>query len=80
MSAFQERAEKYIKAEESIRKETQEEDNNGKKRRSDKEYDVEGKYLITNKREDSPPEKKFDSRFAEYTRLTIPRSQILMEI
>ena len=82
MNALQERAGKYLKAEESLRKETHVIDNtSNKKWRNDKEYDVgKKKYTKSDKSEDSTPKKKGGPNFAEYARLNTAQSQILMDI
>ena len=81
MNAFQERAGKYIKAEESLRKETHEIDNiSTKKQRNVQKYDVGSKYTKSDKSEDSTPENRGEPKFTEYARLNTAQSQILMEI
>ena len=76
---LQDRAGKYIKAEESMRKTTitPAVGNNKRQRETDSEYDAKDKY---GKTETGPVAKKQGSRFTEYARLNTPRSQILMEI
>nr|XP_017233146.1 PREDICTED: uncharacterized protein LOC108207198 [Daucus carota subsp. sativus] len=82
MNDLQERAGKYIKAEESLRKSqnNQGPNTNFKKRGSDAEYNAENKYAKKDDDEKSPAKKKLGPRFTEYARLNAPRSQILMEI
>ncbi|XP_063949952.1 uncharacterized protein LOC108221433 [Daucus carota subsp. sativus] len=82
MNDLQERAGKYIKVEESLRKSqnNQGPNTNFKKRGSDAEYNAENKYSKKNDGEKSPAKKKLGPRFTEYARLNAPRSQILMEI
>ncbi|KAK1369417.1 hypothetical protein POM88_035509 [Heracleum sosnowskyi] len=83
MLSLQDRAGKYIKAEESMRKYEPVATGNGnsKKRKDAPEYDAREKYPRTSKDSDSPPKKNnFGPKFTEYARLNAPRSQILMEI
>ncbi|XP_063948020.1 uncharacterized protein LOC135152114 [Daucus carota subsp. sativus] len=82
MNDLQERAGKYIKAEESLRKSqsNQGPNTNFKKRGNDAEYNAENKYAKKDNDEKSPAKKKVGPRFTEYARLNAPRSQILMEI
>ncbi|KAK1370584.1 hypothetical protein POM88_036676 [Heracleum sosnowskyi] len=83
MLQLQDRAGKYIKAEESMRKYEPATGGSGnsKKRKETQEYDVKEKFPRTSKDSDSPPKKNnFGPRFTEYARLNTPRSQILMEI
>ena len=81
MNALQERVRKYIKAEESLRKYTHEVDNNfGRKRRKNQEYDDGRKYTKSDKSEDPAPRNKNGPKFTEYARLNTARSQILMKI
>nr|XP_017233105.1 PREDICTED: uncharacterized protein LOC108207158 [Daucus carota subsp. sativus] len=82
MNDLQERAGKYIKAEESLRKSqsTQGPNTNFKKRGNDAEYNAENKYPKRDDDEKSPAKKKVGPRFTEYARLNAPRSQILLEI
>ncbi|KAK1372679.1 hypothetical protein POM88_028872 [Heracleum sosnowskyi] len=83
MLKLQDRAGKYIKAEESMRKyePTAGCSGNSKKRKETQEYDVKEKFPGTSKDSDSPPKRNnFGPKFTEYARLNTPRSQILMEI
>nr|XP_017225013.1 PREDICTED: uncharacterized protein LOC108201233 [Daucus carota subsp. sativus] len=82
MNDLQERAGKYIKAEESLRKSqnNQGQNTNFKKCGNDTEYNAENKYAKKDDDEKSPAKKKLGPRFTEYVRLNAPRSQILMEI
>ncbi|XP_063938095.1 uncharacterized protein LOC135147955 [Daucus carota subsp. sativus] len=82
MNELQERAGKYIKAEEIMRKSqnNQGPTTDSKKRGNDTEYDADNKYLKREDGEKSPTKKQSGSRFTEYARLNAPRSQILMEI
>ncbi|KAK1393105.1 hypothetical protein POM88_012161 [Heracleum sosnowskyi] len=83
MLKLQDRAGKYIKAEESMRKyePTADDSGNSKKRKEIQEYDVKEKFPRTSKNSDSPPKRNnFGPKFTEYARLNTPRSQILMEI
>ncbi|XP_063942760.1 uncharacterized protein LOC135150403 [Daucus carota subsp. sativus] len=82
MNELQERAGKYIKAEESMRKSqnNQGSTKDSKKRGNDTEYDADNKYLKREDGEKSPTKKQSGPRFTEYARLNSPRSQILMEI
>ncbi|XP_063939813.1 uncharacterized protein LOC135148496 [Daucus carota subsp. sativus] len=82
MNELQERAGKYIKAEESLKKSqnNQGPTPNPKKRGNDTEYNADNKYSKTGDGDKSPTKKKAGPRFAEYARLNAPRSQILMEI
>ena len=80
---LQDRAGKYIKAEESMRK--YEPNNggngNGKKRKETQEYDAREKYPKVTSNSDAPSKKGIPGqRFTDYTRLNTARSQILMEI
>ena len=76
MNDLQERAEKYIKAEESLRKSqsNQGPSTNFKKQGSDTEYNAENKYFKKEDGENSPAKKKLGPRFTEYARLNAPRS------
>ncbi|XP_063942645.1 uncharacterized protein LOC135150313 [Daucus carota subsp. sativus] len=82
MNDLQERAGKYIKAEESLIKSqsNQGPNTNFKKRGNDAEYNAENKYAKKDDDEKSPAKKKVGPRFTEYARLNAPRSQILMDI
>ena len=82
MIDLQQRASKYIKAEDSMRKETTHGGNNdnSKKRKTDQEYDARDKYPRTSKDSESPPKKSQGPSFTEYARLNAPRSQILLDI
>ncbi|KAK1391928.1 hypothetical protein POM88_010984 [Heracleum sosnowskyi] len=83
MLKLQDRAGKYIKAEESMRKyePTTGSSGNSKKRKETQEYDVKEKFPRTSKNSDSPPKRNnFGPKFTEYARLNTPRSQILIEI
>ncbi|XP_063947130.1 uncharacterized protein LOC108204072 [Daucus carota subsp. sativus] len=82
MNELQERARKYIKAEESLKKSqnNQGPTPNPKKRGNDTEYNADSKYLKTGDGDKSPTKKKTGPRFTDYARLNAPRSQILMEI
>ncbi|KAK1401684.1 hypothetical protein POM88_001289 [Heracleum sosnowskyi] len=83
MLTLQDRADKYIKAEESMRKYEPIAEGSGgsKKRKETREYDVKEKFPRTSKGSDSPPRRNnFGPKFTEYARLNTPRSQILMEI
>ena len=80
MLMLQDRAGKYIKAEESMKRITTAPTGGngaGKKR---KEYETTDRYSRTSKDPESPPKKNTGQRFAEYARLNAPRSQILMDI
>ena len=80
MNALQERPGKYIKADERLKKETYEVDNEcGKKRRSDQGYNIWNKYTKNDKFEDSASMIKNEPKFTEYARINTARSQILME-
>ncbi|KAK1361041.1 hypothetical protein POM88_045515 [Heracleum sosnowskyi] len=83
MLKLQDRARKYIKAEESMRKyePTIGGNGNSKKRKETQEYDVKEKFPRTSMDSDSPPKgNNFGPKFTKYARLNTPRSQILMEI
>ncbi|XP_074330471.1 uncharacterized protein LOC141667730 [Apium graveolens] len=82
MIQLQDRAGKYIKVEESMKKIVMNNEPTGnKKRKTDQEYDAKDKYPRIGKNSDSSSSKKNQQpRFAEYARLNAPRSQILMEI
>ncbi|KAK1386146.1 hypothetical protein POM88_023881 [Heracleum sosnowskyi] len=83
MLKLQDRAGKYIKAEERMKKyePTVEGSENGEKRKETQECDARDKYPRTAKDSDSPPKKNnFGPRFNEYARLNTSRSQILMDI
>ena len=83
MIELQKRASKYIKAKESMRKETPATgggNGNSKKRKTDRECDARDKYPRTRKDSDSSPKKNQGPRFTEYARLNAPRSQILLDI
>ncbi|XP_074324063.1 uncharacterized protein LOC141660985 [Apium graveolens] len=79
---LQDRARKYIKVEESMKKTTVNNEPTGnKKRKTNQEYDTKDKYPRIGKSSDSSSFKKNQQpRFDEYARLNVPRSQILMEI
>ncbi|XP_074377772.1 uncharacterized protein LOC141719296 [Apium graveolens] len=79
---LQERAKKYIKAEESMKKIQESTENiSNKKRKGVQEFDAKEKYQRSNKDEDSSPKKmSLGQRFTEYASLNTPRSQILMDI
>ncbi|XP_074374251.1 uncharacterized protein LOC141714642 [Apium graveolens] len=78
---LQDRAGKYIKVEESVKKTVvNNEPASNKKRKTDQEYDASDKYPRTGKGFDSSSKKNQTPRFTEYARLNAPRSQILMEI
>jgi hypothetical protein len=79
MTELQQRASKYIKAEDSIEGNGGNNDNS-KKRRAEQEYDVRDKYPRTREDSESPPTNNQGPRFADYARLNTPRSQILLEI
>ena len=78
MNQLQERAGKYIKAEESMRKSHPQPDND-KKRKKDSSYNARDKFQRAEKSEESTP-RKLGAKFAEYAKLNAPRSQILMDI
>ena len=78
MNQLQERVEKYIKAEESMKKSHPHPDN-GKKRKSDESHDARDTFQPTEKSEDSAP-RKFGAKFTEYARLNAPRNKIHMDI
>ncbi|KAL8105090.1 hypothetical protein AgCh_029036 [Apium graveolens] len=82
MLQLQERAGKYIKVEESMRKTVvSNEPTGGKKRKTDLEYIAKDKYPRTEQNPDSTPKKGGPGqKFTEYAKLNAPRSQILMEI
>ncbi|KAL8091612.1 hypothetical protein AgCh_034025 [Apium graveolens] len=82
MMQLQERAGKYIKVEESMRKTVvSNEPTGGKKRKTDLEYIAKDKYPRTEQNPDSTPKKGGPGqKFTEYAKLNAPRSQILMEI
>ncbi|KAL8125842.1 hypothetical protein AgCh_013223 [Apium graveolens] len=82
MLQLQERAGKYIKVEESMRKTVvSNEPTGGKKRKTDLEYIAKDKYPRTEQNPDSTPKKGGPGqKFTEYAKLSAPRSQILMEI
>ncbi|XP_074324003.1 uncharacterized protein LOC141660923 [Apium graveolens] len=82
MLQLQDRAGKYIKVEESMKKmAVSNEPTGNKKRKTDQEYDANDKYPQIGKNSDSSSSKKNQQQtFAEYARLNAPRSQILMEI
>lgn len=84
MIDLQQRASKYIKAEDSMRKGNTStnggSNDNSKKRKTEQEYDGKDKYSRTGKDSDLTPKKNPGQRFTEYSRLNAPRSQILMEI
>ncbi|XP_074377473.1 uncharacterized protein LOC141718995 [Apium graveolens] len=82
MLQLQDRARKYFKVEESMKRTTVNNEPTGnKKRKSDQEYDAKDKYPRIGKSSDSSSSKKNQQpRFAEYASLNAPRSQILMEI
>ncbi|KAL8154881.1 hypothetical protein AgCh_000290 [Apium graveolens] len=79
---LQEKAGKYIKVEESMRKTVvSNEPAVGKKRKTDLEYIAKDKYPRTEQNPDSTPKKGGPGKkFTEYAKLNAPRSQILMEI
>ncbi|KAL8149298.1 hypothetical protein AgCh_006344 [Apium graveolens] len=79
---LQDRAGKYIKVEESMRKTVvNNEPVGGKKRKTDLEYIAKDKYPRTEQNTDSTPKKGGPGqKFTEYAKLNAPRSQILMEI
>ncbi|XP_074347216.1 uncharacterized protein LOC141686053 [Apium graveolens] len=81
MLQFQDRAEKYIKVEKSMKKTVVSNEPAGyKKQKTDQEYDAKDKYPRIGKSFDSSSKKNKQPRFTEYERLNAPRSQILMEI
>ncbi|XP_074351497.1 uncharacterized protein LOC141690611 [Apium graveolens] len=82
MLQLQDRAGKYIKVEESMKKiPVSNEPTGNKKRKTDQEYDAKDKYPQIGKNSNSSSSKNNQQpRFAEYARLNAPRSQILMEI
>ncbi|XP_074377525.1 uncharacterized protein LOC141719039 [Apium graveolens] len=82
MLQLQDRAGKYIKVEESMKKmAVSNEPTGNKKRKTGQEYDAKDKYPRIGKNSDSSSSKKNQQpRFAEYARLNAPRSQILMDI
>nr|XP_017245355.1 PREDICTED: uncharacterized protein LOC108217013 [Daucus carota subsp. sativus] len=82
MNELQERAEKYIKAEESLKKSQNNQGPtlNPRKRGNDTEYNADSKYSKTGDSDKSPTKKRARPRFTEYARLNALRGQILMEI
>lgn len=79
MVQIQEKAEKYIKADETMKKQPLSyEDKGSKERKGNQDYEPKEKYPRKDKGSDSP--KKIGRRFEEYTRLNAPRSQILLDI
>ncbi|XP_074348960.1 uncharacterized protein LOC141687788 [Apium graveolens] len=82
MLQLQNRAGKYIKVEESMKKTAVSNEPAGnKKRKTDQEYDSKDKYPRINKSSDSSSFKNNQQpRFTEYARLNAPGSQIIMEI
>ena len=82
MLQLQDRAGKYIKVEESMRKTVvSNEPAVGKKRKTDLEYIAKDKYPRIEQNPDSNPKKGgHGQKFTEYAKLNAPRSQILMEI
>ncbi|XP_063950795.1 uncharacterized protein LOC135153038 [Daucus carota subsp. sativus] len=82
MNELQERAGKYIKAEESLKKSQNNQGPtlNPKKRGNNTEYNADSKYSKTGDNDKSPTKKRAGPRFTEYARLNAPRNQILMEI
>ncbi|XP_017256327.2 uncharacterized protein LOC108225883 [Daucus carota subsp. sativus] len=82
MNELQERAGKYIKAEESLKKSqvVQGQASNSKKRGKDTEYNANSKYSKTEDDDKSSTKKKSGPKFTKYARLNAPTSQILMEI
>ncbi|KAL8104641.1 hypothetical protein AgCh_028751 [Apium graveolens] len=82
MLQLQDRAGKYIKVEESLRKTVvSNEPTGGKKRKTDLEYIAKDNYPRTEQNSDSTPKKGGPGqKFTEYAKLNAPRSQILMEI
>ncbi|KAL8103834.1 hypothetical protein AgCh_028144 [Apium graveolens] len=82
MLQLQDRAEKYIKVEEIIRKTVvNNEPAGGKKQKTDLEYIAKDKYPRTEQNTDSTPKKGGPGqKFTEYAKLNDLRSQILMEI
>ncbi|KAL8092507.1 hypothetical protein AgCh_034686 [Apium graveolens] len=82
MLQLQDRAEKYIKVEESMRKMVvNNEPNGGKNRKTDLQYIAKDKYPRTEQSNDSTPKKGGPGQnFTEYAKLNAPRNQILMEI
>ncbi|XP_074323367.1 uncharacterized protein LOC141660292 [Apium graveolens] len=82
MLQLQDRAGKYIKVDESMKKiAVSNEPTRNKKQKTNQEYDAKDKYPQIGKNSNSSSSKKNQqSRFAEYARLNAPRSQILMEI
>ncbi|KAL8103407.1 hypothetical protein AgCh_027832 [Apium graveolens] len=82
MLQLQDRAGKYIKVEESMRKTVvSNEPAGGKKQKTDLEYIAKDKYPRTEQNPDSTPKRGGPGqKFTEYAKLNAPRSQILMEI
>ncbi|KAL8134594.1 hypothetical protein AgCh_009570 [Apium graveolens] len=82
MLQLQDRAGKYIKVEESIRKTVvSNEPAGGTKRKTDLKYIAKDKYPRTEQSNDSTPKKGGPGqKFTEYAKLNAPRSRILMEI
>ena len=76
MLQLQDRAGKYIKVEENMRKTVvSNEPVGGKKRKNDLEYIVKDKYPRTEQNPDSTPKKGGPGqKFAEYAKLNAPRS------
>ena len=80
MQMLQERAGKYIKAAESLRKTIPTSEGNDKKRKGDHDYGHQYKYPRTERDSDSASKGQRGPHFTEYSRLNTPRSQKLMEI
>ncbi|XP_074323040.1 uncharacterized protein LOC141659987 [Apium graveolens] len=75
------RAGKYIKVEERMKKTVVSNEPVGnRKRKTDQEYDAKDKYPRTRNGSNSSFKRNQQPRFTEYARLNAPRSQILMEI
>ena len=77
MNQLQKRADKYIKAEESMKKSHPQPDNDKKRKSSN--YNARDKFQRVENFEESTP-RKLGTKFAKYARLKAPRSQILMDI
>ncbi|XP_074326801.1 uncharacterized protein LOC141664746 [Apium graveolens] len=81
MLQLQDRARKYIKVEETMKKTAVSNEPVGnKKRKTDQEYDTKDNYPRIGKSFDSSSKKNQQPRFSKFARLNAQRSQILMEI
>ncbi|XP_074377946.1 uncharacterized protein LOC141719464 [Apium graveolens] len=78
---LQDRARKYIKVEESMKKRIVNNEPAGrKKRKTDQEYSAKENPRVNKEAKSSPKKGGRGQKFTEYARLNAPRSQILMEI